>query len=241
MCRIFLTPSPDKRNITLEEELAIIASTPNDWIRDDINLLIEHSGASPIRHMMLAYPQETLACLFDEIRVYWERVIAPPLVHRLSPFLEGDMLYRGRAFAVEGVNSVLSDITPTLQYYEDEREIRIEKRHFCQTVELDGRGLQLTPAMFMGASEVMWMFNPNYRPLLLYSARGAGMWKQSVPEANQSLELALGAGRARVLMALSNPRNTGELARLLDLSSGAVSQQLSRLNQAGLVEPRRGR
>ena len=75
--------------------------------------------------------------------------------------------------------------------------------------------------------------------MLIYSARGLGLWEQHVREVNPALELALGEGRARVLQELSRPANTGEIARRLDISAGAVSQHLNRLNQAGLVEPHR--
>jgi DNA-binding MarR family transcriptional regulator len=35
------------------------------------------------------------------------------------------------------------------------------------------------------------------------------------------------------------PMNTGEIAQRLQITAGAASQHLSRLNQAGLVEPHR--
>jgi DNA-binding MarR family transcriptional regulator len=38
---------------------------------------------------------------------------------------------------------------------------------------------------------------------------------------------------------MMTPATTGEIARQLGLTSGAVSQQLERLKQAGLVEPHR--
>jgi DNA-binding transcriptional ArsR family regulator len=51
--------------------------------------------------------------------------------------------------------------------------------------------------------------------------------------------MALGAGRARVLETLRTPASTGEIAQKLGVSSGAVSQILSRLAQADLVESHR--
>jgi len=75
--------------------------------------------------------------------------------------------------------------------------------------------------------------------MIIYRARGLGLWQQEEPDRNPSLEIALGAGRARVLQLLTTPANTGEIARKLHITAGAASQHLSRLNDAGLVEPYR--
>jgi DNA-binding transcriptional ArsR family regulator len=49
------------------------------------------------------------------------------------------------------------------------------------------------------------------------------------------LARVLGRSRARLLTALDAPRSTAELARRLELTTGAVSQHLSALRGAGLV------
>jgi DNA-binding transcriptional ArsR family regulator len=51
--------------------------------------------------------------------------------------------------------------------------------------------------------------------------------------------LTLGAGKARLILALDSPLSTGELAHKLAVTAGAVSQQLGKLHQAGLVESHR--
>jgi DNA-binding HxlR family transcriptional regulator len=103
---------------------------------------------------------------------------------------------------------------------------------------LDGSGMQLVPSIFAG-NMLMYQVVPEWQPMLIYSPRGLGLWQQSAQEHNHSLELALGEGRARVLQTLATPSNTGEIARRLEISAGAASQHLSRLQQAGLVEPNR--
>jgi DNA-binding MarR family transcriptional regulator len=87
----------------------------------------------------------------------------------------------------------------------------------------------------------MWkQFAPHWQPMIMYSARGAGLWYHAAsPEPDQALRIALGTGRARVLVALQSPAHTGELALRLNLTSGAISQHLQRLHQAGLVESHR--
>ncbi len=234
----FLTPTPVTRNLTLEDEIACVLETPIEVIREDVQVLIDMHGSSTIRQFVMAYPRESLFCIVDELRLYWKRVLEPHWSQIIS-ILEGDMLHHGRIMALDGAQTMLEKLTPSVRYYADDRELQLQKDTYNRVYHLDGQGIQFLPGMFISPEHVTWMINPRYRPLVMYSARGAGMWKQSVPESNESLELALGAGRARVLIALILPRNTGELARLLDISSGAVSQHLARLHQAGLVEPRR--
>jgi DNA-binding transcriptional ArsR family regulator len=107
-----------------------------------------------------------------------------------------------------------------------------------EQLQLQGDGLQLVPSIFAGQS-IHWQVVPEWHPMLIYAARGVGLWRQELSERNPSLELALGEGRARVLQILAIPSNTGEIARRLDITAGAASQHLNRLNQAGLAEPYR--
>ncbi len=65
------------------------------------------------------------------------------------------------------------------------------------------------------------------------------MWESEPPQMGEPLRAALGRGRASVLKSLVVPSTTTELARVLGASPGSVSQHLSRLRRAGLVEPHR--
>ena len=84
------------------------------------------------------------------------------------------------------------------------------------------------------------MIEPEWQAMLIYAPRGTGLWwREFTPTPDQSLEIALGEGRAQVLRALVTPMNTGEIGLRLHITAGAVSQHLNRLQQAGLVEPHR--
>ncbi|MEP6986504.1 MAG: helix-turn-helix domain-containing protein, partial [Chloroflexota bacterium] len=75
---------------------------------------------------------------------------------------------------------------------------------------------------------------------LHYQSRGIGLWwRQNEAVPDESLEIALGAGRAHVLRVLATPSSTSEIAHQLEITAGAASQHLSRLQHAGLTEPRR--
>ena len=66
--------------------------------------------------------------------------------------------------------------------------------------------------------------------MFIYSARGMGLWHYSKPDnPDEALQITLGMGRSRVFYALSTPRSTNELAFLIDITAGAVSQHLNKL------------
>ncbi len=259
----FITPTPTLTGLTLEDEIEQLLSVPDSVIRKNVQLLISADGDSELRQHFLMYPHEVLLCLVDELHLYWQRTLAAHW-QRMTAILEGDVLYRARQLAVEGAPHLLGALHPNLQFHSPMTDNTLATLHVtcsdsthkpphtpylqfgkdntptCTDVEahLDGAGLQLVPVLF-SANKLLWQVVPEWRPMLIYGVRGLGLWQQSLPESNTSLEAALGAARARVLQALIPPANTGEVARKLALSAGAVSQHLNRLNEAGLVEPHR--
>ncbi len=238
----FLTPTPMTTREPIEELFQTMLETPEDIVRNNILSSIEYSGESEIRQQFLAYPRESLFCLVEELRLYWQRALARHW-SRINAVLEGDILYRARRLALEGVSGLFEDLSPVISLQPG--QIVISKpaatKVLCaRDTSLHGDGVQLVPVVFSKAS-IMWQIDSEWRPMLVYSARGAGLWwqPQLLYESNQALELTLGTGRASVLQALITPLSTGELAHKLQVSSGAISQHLGRLNEAGLVEPHR--
>ncbi|MDX2138446.1 MAG: winged helix-turn-helix domain-containing protein [Chloroflexota bacterium] len=104
---------------------------------------------------------------------------------------------------------------------------------------LHGHGLQFVPSVFKN-NHVSWQTVPEYLPMIIYGARGGGLWYQQVqPEPEATLRAAFGDARAALLAALTMPAHTAELAQRLGVTSGAVSQQLAKLSDAGLIESHR--
>jgi hypothetical protein len=234
----FLSPTPITPQTDIEDELQRLLELPDEMIRRDIETLIATSGDSELRQHFLIYPRDALLCLIDELRLYWQRTLAHHWP-RMMTILEGDVLYRARKLALEGVESLFSDLHSGLAY--EAGTIRINKKNVPTCIyssELRGNGIQLVPTVFSGA-QLYWQIVPHWHPMLIYNVRGAGLWQGKPEDASQSLELALGTGRARVLYALTTPATTGELALRLEISAGGVSQHLSRLEQAGLAEAHR--
>jgi len=65
------------------------------------------------------------------------------------------------------------------------------------------------------------------------------LWEPQHPAPPDALAKLVGRNRAALLVALDSPRSTGQLAGMLGVTSGGVSQQLSVLADAGLVRRRR--
>jgi len=239
----FLTPTPDQPENDIEAALAGLLRTPPHVVR----LAMEESNLCPgkdleddeiIKQFML-YPQEALGCLAEEMRFYWQRVLAPQW-HQVRAILDGDVLYRARQMALGGHDVVISDLHPSIHYDHDAGRITIHKEHRDWEMHLDieGRGLQVVPAVF-SASHFHWQVFEEYTPMLIYTPRGAGNLYATAPDPSPALEVLLGGGRASVLESLLTPLSTSELATRLHMTSGAISQHLSRLKEAGLVESQR--
>ncbi len=241
----FLTPTPTAPMIDLEEELRRLCETPATIIEDHIRLMIDYEGESELLMYALAHPYEAVCALVEEIRTYWERTLAHHWV-RLTAILENDILYRAREQALYGAEQMLNGLHPRLSY--DDGALYIEKSYkngivSCTPTEyafdITGRGLQIVPMIF-SFPKLFWQVGETYQPMVIYGARGTGLWHYAEPDnPDEALQVTLGIGRSKVFYALTTPRSTSELAYLLEITAGAVSQHLSKLNQAGLVESSR--
>ena len=233
----FITPVQSRAGLSIEDEIPLLRSVSEARIREQVLEIIGLCGDSKILQSYLAYPRESVENLIHEIRIYWQRALLPHWP-QITAVLEGDVLYRARRMAIQGTDGMFQDLPPGIIYHQNRIQISQHKPGNTD-IRLNGTGLQLVPALFAG-SGTLWQIEDKVPSMLVYGARGMGVWQQAISEApDQSLELALGTGRARVLQTLSTPSNTGEVAWRLDISSGAVSQHLNRLRSAGLVEPHR--
>lgn len=241
----FITPTPTLVQLDIEAEFERVMNTPPYVVQRDIQVLIDGfgtycvhpdtpQGSSATRQQAMQYPHEFLPCLIEEMRHYWQHALAPHW-SRMIAVLENDILYRSRHLTVHGVETMINNLTPTISYAPG--QINIEKRlpKPSYSLAFDDEDLQLVPAIFSG-NHVYHQITPEWKRMIIYTARGAGLWQYELPRPSEALELTLGVGKARLLVALETPLNTGELAHKLFLTAGAVSQQLKNLQQAGLVE-----
>lgn len=236
----FLTPPPTTHNMTFEDEIATLRALDDAVIRASVWRAMEYQGESEVYQQFLAYPREMLECLIDELRFYWTHAVEP-YWQRVLTVLENDVLYRAREMALHGVDATFSDLASNLRYEQHTLYIQSKCLKPDGDYTLAGDGVYLMPTAFKSVEcALSWMVVPEYTPTLIYAARGGGNWyADTLPDPEAQLRAALGDAPARLLVALSEPDSTSSLARRLFLTPGAVSQQLKRLSQAGLVESQR--
>lgn len=242
----FLTPTPTAPGVDFDEDLKRICATPTKIIQEHIQFLIDLEGENDMLQHALVYPRQTVDALIDELRTYWDRTLAHHW-SRMTAILENDILYRAREQALYGASDMLNGLHPTLTYEDGglfiKKEWKWKKPPPCVTpgfaYDIAGQGVQIVPVVF-AFPHLYWQIADAYQPMFIYGARGTGLWHYAEPDdPEEAMQITLGLGRSRVLYALTTPRSTSELAHLLEITSGAVSQHLGKLNQAGLVESSR--
>ena len=233
----FVSPPPDTPLAELEDELAVVAATPPEQARAEVQRSYRRKPRLPdVLEPFVADPAAGLAEVVALLRVYWERTLAPHWP-RVRALLEGDVLHRARQMADGGADRLFADVDPTVRWAEG--VLSIDKGSVEQDVDLRDRGLLFVPSAFAWP-DVVLVTDPRWQPTLVYPARGVGtLWEADRPAAPEALGALLGKVRAAVLMALDHPRSTTDLARSLGVSAGGVSQHLGILRAAGLVHGHR--
>ncbi len=240
----FIHPLPTSPLTRFEEELESMVAIPTEQIRAEVRVAYAGGAIPDVLGPFLTEPRAAVQGLAELMRRYWELAIAEDW-ERIHALLEHDVLYRARQIADGGTRALFADLDESVIW--DDGVRRIDKecdgfQKFCDgRLDLDDRGLLLIPSVFAWP-KVFMVTAPPWQPALIYPARGIGMlWESQRDAAPDALARLLGRNRAAVLMALECPRSTTELAGLLGVTSGGISQQLTVLAQAGLVNRRRVR
>jgi DNA-binding transcriptional ArsR family regulator len=234
----FLNPPPAGPVAEFEEELATMLATPAAQVRAEVRHVYDARPLPAALEPFIARPRSALRELADLLRHYWQLALAEHWP-RISALLAHDILYRAHQLAHGGTREVFAELDPSIKW-EEHGLLRIEKKECADTtLQLDDRGLLLLPSAFSWPKVVL-VTQPPWQPTVIYPARGVGMlWEPERPVPPDALARLLGSSRASILSALDRPRSTTDLARVLDISPGGVSQHLSVLHSAGLVSRRR--
>jgi hypothetical protein len=233
----FVSPPPDTPLAELEDELAVVAATPPEQARAEVQR--SYRRKPPLPQVLEAFVEDPAAGLAEVVallRAYWERALAPHWP-RVRALLEGDVLYRARQMADGGAERLFADVDPTVSWADG--VLSIDKGSVEQDVDLEDRGLLFVPSAFAWP-DVVLVTDPKWQPTIVYPARGVGtLWETGAAAPPEALGALLGKVRAGVLLALDRPRSTTDLARALGVSAGGVSQHLGVLRAAGLVHGHR--
>jgi DNA-binding transcriptional ArsR family regulator len=230
----FVTPPPDEPQAQLEAELRRVLSTDPQQVARELHAAYP-DGLPPAARILLDRPGTGLARLVDQMRAWWDAVLAPHWEAILA-FLLAEIAQRGRRLADVGPAAAFDDLADEVRWHDGAVEVRARDH---RDVDLAGRGLLLVPAAF--AWPTVWPLNdPPWQPTIVYAPRGVGeLWAPPAAVAHGALAELLGARRARILAALDRPASTLELARRLSASPAGVSEHLGVLRRAGLVAGRR--
>ncbi|MFF2352015.1 DUF5937 family protein [Kitasatospora sp. NPDC058115] len=230
---VFIAPPPTTLVADLGLELAVLRATPPEQVRSGLSG--PRAPRSERIDRLRGDPRRGLAQLAEQVESYWEIALAPHWP-RLRSLLEGDVLHRARLFAEHGADQLLGDLASGVAW--DEDTLYVGHRYVRGSRQLGGRGLLLVPSVFVWP-RVFSVISPNWQPTLRYPPRGvAALWERrsAVP---QALAAVIGRSRARLLAELDTPASTTDLARRTGITPGGVSQHLTALRSAGLVDAHR--
>jgi DNA-binding transcriptional ArsR family regulator len=230
----FINPPPTGPTVQLEQELEVMLATPAAQVRAEVERCYADTALPTALAPFIERPRAAVRALADVLRSYWELVLAEHWP-RINALLEHDILYRAHQLTGAGTRALFEDLDPSISW-QAEDVLRIDKRECdLKAMQLDGRGLLLMPSAFSWPKVVLVNAQP-WQPTVIYPARGVGMlWEPERPAPPDALSRLLGSSRAAILAALEHPRSTTELARILELTPGGVSQHLGVLYAAGLV------
>jgi hypothetical protein len=232
----FINPPPSGPLVEFEDELATMVATPASQIRAEVQRArAESTVPTPELEPFVANPRRAVRELAELMRAYWDRTLADSWP-RIRSLLEHDVLYRARQIADGGTAKLFADLDQAVGWSDGVLHVECGGTPTPDsTLDLDDRGLLLVPSAFMWPY-VSIVTAPPWQPTLMYPARGLGMlWRPESEPPPDALAKLVGQSRAALLVALESPQSTTELAVLLEISLGAVSQHLAILREAGLV------
>lgn len=149
--------------------------------------------------------------------------------------------------STSGVEALLQSLHPHIRWNAPVLEI---DGMGSGELRLDGRGLLLSPSLFMqGSAQVLQSPGADRAlpPTVVFPLRADSRGRPLLAEvdppspADQALAALVGRTRAATLAALPDGFTTSQLADLLGVSSAAVSQHTAVLRAAGLIATRRNR
>ncbi|MEU8215343.1 winged helix-turn-helix domain-containing protein [Micromonospora taraxaci] len=220
----FLTVPPAHPNMTLDDELVVLESLPDERIRHDLAQV--RSPLPPaLRGPGLA--SRTAALL----RWVWQHTIEADWPRRQS-VLRADVVSRISRLGRDGWAAVIDDMRPGMRWLGDGR-LQIDERPYPP---FDLRGGELTFfAAHCRGGWVSWRLPDRFG--VVYPV--TGIFTEASLGAPDPLYRLLGKARSRILVQAAEPVSTTAVVAATGLSLGTVGGHLRVLTDAGLLEKRR--
>ena len=236
----FITPLPARGSRSVEEECELIARSEPTEVARDLASLFEGSPPPPALAGVADDPQGAARIIADALYDYYRAAIAPHW-SAIGRVLESDVTFRGREFAQRGAAGLFDNLGDAIEW-QDDGQLAV---HLTTSTSADGspdeRGLVLTPSIFTKNVSAIWNPTSPGHSWLSYPARGTGtLLADCTPtHSHHALAALVGGVKADLLLALTEPASTSELAQRFSVTPSAVSQHLRVLRDNGLVESSR--
>ncbi|GAA1608319.1 ArsR/SmtB family transcription factor [Actinoplanes couchii] len=222
----FICPPPRKPGQTIEDDLAAIRRAPPETVRAEIDF---YTRDEPDDFLNAPDVQDRLA---DFLRQAWRELVADDWP-RLRLLCERDIVHRSAELGRGGWQAALTGLHPKIRWRDGGIDL-IGRRG--GTLDLGGAGLLLVPSVFIWPEFAVFDDDP-WPKAIVYPARGvATLLEHGPPRAPDHLTALIGRSRALILVMLADPASTSQLARALDLATGATGDHLAVLLRSGLVE-----
>lgn len=228
---VFLGQPPIAPHTTIEAELDRVARTDPRRVVLEITRTYPREVPASARRF-LDDPASALASLVEQMRSVWQAALAPHW-RSISTHLEAEIAGRARQLVAGGLAAAFGDLHPHVRWLDGVLTVDPSGKA-AATVDLDGRGLLLVPAVFSWP-EPWPRTDPPWEPALVYPPRGSGAVWTRATDGRDTVAALMGRGRSRVLRSLRTPASTTELAQRLGMSAGGVSEHLTVLTEAGLA------
>jgi DNA-binding transcriptional ArsR family regulator len=227
----FVVQPPASMAQTIEDDLAALRATPLAQARKEIAECLARRPTGDQRVLAVLEDVNVSSILADALEAAWHELIAPDWP-TLRAVLERDVVYRAGLLSTGGWQAALAGLHKRLAW----RDGALELGRFVDgTYHLDGAGMLLVPSVFVWPNIGAYA-DPPWPTALVYPARGtAALWEPGPATPPDALASLLGRSRARLLVALSDPASTTQLATSLGMAPGAVGDHLAVLRNAGLV------
>jgi hypothetical protein len=232
----FLTSTPGW-DLGPDEELDRLHRADIAAMRVDLGKRVDRTSGAERRALraMADDPERARAAVADAWEQCWDALLAPcwPQLERI---LHADVGVRSRRTGTDGLGAMIETLHEAVSWAPD--AVRVRLRMHGEVVDCAGSGLVLVPSVMAPRCAVVT--EPPAQPTLYYPAPGVSeRWADDGTAAERALAALLGAGRARVLLAVRAPLSTSEVAAACGLAVSTASHHLSLLAAARLVDSRR--
>jgi DNA-binding transcriptional ArsR family regulator len=227
----FVVPPPASMMQTIEDDLAVIRGTSLAQARHEIDKCLSHRPTSDERVLAVLRDTNVTSIMADAMARAWHELVAADWP-ALRAVLERDVVHRGALLSGGGWSAAFAGLVKRVRWRDGVIELDSAS---TGTYSLDGAGVLFVPSVFVWPDIVAYT-DPPWPKTLVYPARGtAALWEPGEGPPPDALASLLGRTRARLLVALSDPASTTQLAKTLSLAPGAVGDHLAILRNAGLA------